>query len=120
VSLSYPAIAVAAFSGSHAAPFDQENQNNGVAATIQPGSITPAQDNELIISGFTPEGAMGGPASINEGMTIADQIDATGGSNVGIAIAYKTQTTAAAINPTWTVFASALTCAAVIASFKKA
>lgn len=46
-------INVMAFSGTAANPFDVENGNNSAsAATIQPGSVTPSKDDNIVITGF--------------------------------------------------------------------
>lgn len=72
----------------------------GSFATIQPGSITPSQSGEVLV---TCIGSFGGSAntwSIDSGFTIIYQ----GANEVGIvfAIAYKIKTDAVAENPTWT------------------
>jgi hypothetical protein len=110
-----PALAVAAFSGAASAPFDQQSTaiaDAGGETSHATGSITPTQDNELIISGFgtlIPE-----TFSADSGMTIANQITA----GVGGGLAYKIQTTAAAINVTWSWTTSTPYVALTIASFK--
>ena len=114
---SFPAIAVASFSGvTTSTPFDQEN-GGGVAAstTHQPGSITPTQSNELIITGIECNGSTAN--SIDSSYTITDSVAPVGGGNVGVALAYLVQGAASASNPTWTMSASD-TAALEIASFK--
>ncbi len=114
---SVPAIAVAAFSGADTtSPFDIQNGNpSGSGTTIQPGSITPNNNNELIITGLVMR--LTETASIDSGFTITDQVALAGGLNYGVALAYKIQTTAIAVNPTWTI-TLASSSAATIASFK--
>lgn len=115
------AIAAAAFSGVLTTnPVDvQAGTNNSGSATIQPGSITPTQNNELIISGIGGYVVAGSETySIDSGMTITDQQGLIGGASFGLALAYKVQTTAAAINPTWTVSSSAAGLSATNGSFK--
>jgi len=119
----YPSIAVAAFSGAGSSPFDQQNgfsSGDTTALTIQAGSITPGQDNELLIAGvgWTLSAGVNG-RTIDGGFT--KLVDGDSGAHFyGIALAYLIQTTAAAANPTWdysgvgTVFAGSAT----IASFK--
>lgn len=89
-------ISIMAFSGVGASPFDQENgtYNN----TVQPGSLTPSQDNELVVSGWTWN-TPGVTVTSVTGMTLVNQIDA--GAMVGVSGGYVIQTTAGAINPTW-------------------
>jgi len=115
-----PSIYVLAFSGSAASPLDQQN---GVGATsgittVQPGSITPGQNNELIVTllGIAAPGAVSA-GSINQGFTILGSQTFSGGNHYGGAIAYLMQSTAAAVNPTWTATGSASLLAS-IASFK--
>lgn len=98
---NFPSVAVIAFSGSHASPFDAETGAGGSSSTLQPGSITPAEDNELLVTGLSWNNA--NAASINGGFSIATQVAIAGGQHLAVAIAYLIQTTAAAANPTWTV-----------------
>lgn len=102
---SYPAIAVMAFSGMNtSAPFDVQNGNShgvGGGSTISTGSVTPSQDGSLIVTG------QGGATSsqsmtIDNGFTKGTQIDGDVSYNFSVVMAYKIQSTAAAINPTWT------------------
>jgi hypothetical protein len=116
----YPALAVLAFSGTPAAPFD--SQNGGVTAsatTLQPGNVTPSVDNELIVTGLSLGGT--GVASINSGFTITDQIAQNGASNYGVAGAYIIKgfgTSGFGVNPTWTNSGSATSLASDITVFK--
>ncbi len=100
LSGSFPALWVAAFSGvTLSSPFDVENGSTGTVA-IQTGSVTPSQNNELVITVLTVATTTGA-AAIDNGFTILDGAASDGGSYVGGALAYKVQTTAAAVNPTW-------------------
>jgi hypothetical protein len=101
---SAPGIACAAFAGAHAsAAFDQENgAHTTISSQVQTGSITPSQNDSVVIAGLASY-ANTFTASINSSMTIAAQTDQ--GTNIGVAIAYIIQTTAGAINPTWTTAA---------------
>jgi hypothetical protein len=109
------AIAVVAFSGVKvASPFDQENGAVDGASPRSTGSVTPSEDNELIIAG---SGSTGTSYFIDNGFTIDEQIDVVGGTNFGVAIANKIQTTATAVNPAWTA-TTAGGINAVIATFK--
>ncbi len=94
---TFPFIAAAAFSGANTStPFDQETG----AAGGTPGSITPSEDNELLI---TTEGDLTGlTPSVDGGFTLAEVQAFGSGVNVGGALAYLIQTTATAANPTWT------------------
>lgn len=114
----FSGVLAAAFSGADpTSPFDQENgATSGATNSLATGSITPSQDNELIIAGVWDAGD-GGVFSINGGFTIAQQNPAAGSNNYGGALAYLIQTTAAAANPTWSD-TNAQMRAATIASFK--
>lgn len=106
------------FSGAAASPFDQENgtAGGGFSGSAQPGSITPGEDNELIVAGFS----FGSGATIsNADLDLLLQTNFAGGTNFGIATGYKIQTTAAAINPNFT-FTGSQAGAVGQASFKAA
>jgi hypothetical protein len=93
-----------AFSGSKlTAPIDQQNAKdtggfNGDPAS--PGSITPTEDNELIISCIC-NGHGAADVAVDSGMTMLAQLPLAGGVHFALFAAYKVQTTAAAINPSW-------------------
>jgi len=114
----FPALSVIALSGVHATPYDVENGNaTSVGGTTrQPGSVTPSEDNEILITGYS--GYSSALSSINSGFTLLD----SGTYNthaMTTGLAYKIQTTAGAENPTWTSVGSN-SCAAAIATFKSA
>lgn len=116
-STLYPTVNVAAFSGTHATPYDVENGYAEVGApstTGQPGSVTPSEDNEVLITGTTHASTV---SSIGSSFTITDNIAYGAGTNIGGAMAYKIQTSAGAENPTWT-YGSAQYFTASIATFK--
>lgn len=78
--------------------------NNTASTTIAPGSVTPSSSPAMVISIVGASGAPGGSFSIDSGMTISDQ---NGGANhYFVALAYKFQSSAAAISPTWTASGS--------------
>ena len=112
---TYPALCIQAWSGAVASPFDQQNGALATASTIQAGSITPTANNELIVAGIAAGTGFTAP-TINSGLTVSDT-GLGGGSAFGNSMAYLVQSTAAAINPTWTV-GSSTDLNAVIASFK--
>jgi hypothetical protein len=110
---TFPAIAVLAFSGT----ISGLDQNNG-AATLSPGSVTPAQDSEVLVSGLFTDNITGTPTCDN-GFTVQEIKAHAGGVSYGIAIAYKIQTTKAAQAITWTATSTSAT-ATSIATFKQA
>ena len=105
----------AAFSGSAAAPFDVQNGATNTSATMSPGSITPAFNDELVISGISMH--LSSAPTVDASMTVLDSNGFLSGNYFGGGIAYKIQTAAAVINPVWTMSSSDKT-ACVIASFK--
>lgn len=101
----YPSVYVQAFSGADLTdPFDQESGAvaNSVA-TIQPGAITPSANDALLVTLVSHERAS---ASINSGFTESGDIG-IGGNIIAGAAAYLIQTSAASVNPTWTIPSSA-------------
>jgi hypothetical protein len=117
---NFSSICVMAFSGAAAStPFDQENGATNSSTTLQPGSITPSQNNEIVVTGFGFNQA-GTPVSINSSFTQPTAaIEFSSGAHYGLGMAYIIQTTATAVNPTWTR-TNTQTNAARIASFKSA
>lgn len=119
---SFPTFTVAAFSGVKAASaFDVENGafSGSNITSFQPGSVTPSQASELIVTGICVDGSGLDSASINSSFTIIDSIAALSGSYVGGGLAYLVQGAAAAVNPTWS-WTTTQAPAAVIATFKQA
>lgn len=115
---SYETIYAAAFSGvKTASPFDVENGATGSSSTptLQPGSITPSQANELVVTACTVDSLTGAP-TVSAGFDLIDSAMGVNGLSVGGGLAFQVQTIAAAVNPTWTSDNNVW--AAVIASFK--
>lgn len=112
----YPAMEVSAWSGAITSPLGPTaHALSGTATSIQPGSITPAHDNALIISGCTSQ-ITTSTINVDSGFTITDQDPQVGGTNYGGAQAYLIQGSAAAVNPTWSNFPNN-SCASAIAAF---
>lgn len=115
-SSSYQAIAVEAFSGVANNPFDVQNGGGTFTTCVcQPGSITPSQNGELIISAIVDGSTTS--VSVDSSMTITDQQFYSNGNALGGALAYLVQPAAAAINPSWTSAGSA---SVTVAAFKAA
>lgn len=118
----FPAVCFLAFSGVAAAsPFDVQNgaASSSAVTTLAPGSITPGQNNELVLVGLGVAGAISSLSIGGSGFTITDQVAFSSGAAYGADAAYKVQTTAGAENPAWS-WTTAETCVAAIASFKAA
>lgn len=116
-SAIFASIYVLYASGSNVVPLDQQNGANSAGATsLQPGSVTPVQNGELIVTAITD--FTGTAPTIGSGFTITNAQAFTSAVNYAGGMAYLIQTTAAAINPTWTSFGASIACAASIVSFK--
>lgn len=118
----FPSIQVLGFTGNAASPFDAESAGgNSTGSTVQPGSLTPSEDDCLLVTGMVNENNSGGGAgTINGGFT-AHAVNYSGGNHLGGGIAYLIQTSAAGANPTWDLTnAVAGGIAAIMASFKAA
>lgn len=114
-SHTYDALNVIGFAGTDlSSPLDQQS----AAHSVQPGSITPGQANEVLVCAlcFYPDGTQ----SIDSGFTVANKQPYNSGVNMGGAIAYLIETTATAKNPTWSTNTSYTDNIAVILSFKAA
>ncbi len=97
-------------------PTDQTNSAAGVGVTsLQAGSITPSEDNELVIAALSGDIDTG---NIDESYVHEGSIDGVASESLSMEAAYKIQTTATATNPTWSF--PSQNPAAVIASFKAA
>jgi hypothetical protein len=122
---SFPATLVAWFSGSYTAgdPFGQQNGagfNSGSSSPQSVGSITPSEDNMLVVSAVSWDaGATSAYTTSTGGLTVA-QNQAKSGNAEGGALAYVIQTTAAAINPSWSWSGGTSNLAGTVASFKSA
>jgi len=81
--------------------FDQQNGAGATATTVATGSVTPTENNEVVVTALALSGAAL-PTSIDGGFTKTDSQEFGGGNNYGGSIAYLIQTTATAANPTWT------------------
>lgn len=106
---SFPAISVAAFSQAVTSPFDTES---GAGDAGSPGThplggtVTPSQNNDLIITGCTYGATAATDTSGNPtlGFVTAAHIAAVVGISYGCGIAWLKQTTGAAgVNPQWTI-----------------
>ncbi len=99
---SFPGIAVLAYSGALTTsdPFDQESGTGSQAASRQPGSITPGFDGALFVTANEFTNSHNAP-SVDSGFTIQESLSWSSGVNVGVYAGDLVQTTAAALNPTW-------------------
>jgi len=96
-SNGYPSLCVQAWGSFTGISLDVYNG----ATAAQPGSITPNHNGELVVTAMTSYSATASTASVDSGFTISDQEPGVEGVDVGAAFAYLVQTTATAIDPTW-------------------
>lgn len=115
---TYATICVIAFSGAASSPLDQQNSSgsSGNVSSFAPGSITPTEDNELVVAMWATANFKS--PSVDSGFTLQEYVGANALPYHG-GMAYLIQTTASAANSTasWT---DAYWASAVIASFKAA
>lgn len=98
---AYPVLGVITASGAAASPFDQESGSGAdTGTTSQPGSLTPSQNNCLLVTGIELH-VNATPFSVDSGFS-ADMLNFSSGNYVAAGVATKIQTTAGAENPTWT------------------
>lgn len=112
-------LALTCFSGSLTSsdPFDKQNGANGASITsLASGSITPSQNGELVIAAG---GMRIGTAYTANAVTVDKALDYVTGTLSGIALGHVIQTSATAVNNTWSMSGSGQM-ASVIASFKAA
>ena len=95
-----------AVSGSGASPLDKTNSSfhagGDSSTTRSPGSVTPTQNGELCFAFYVIDDPTGSTFTVDSGFTTLDHIDVSPGAQFGGVGAYFVQTTAAAVNPTWT------------------
>src|ERR1035441_890626 len=116
----YAEVFITAWAGTSSSPFDQQVGNwlNGVYS-VTTGNITPATNNELLISFLSDQAGTTIGISVSGGVSLLDAACETRAgppSRCG-AVGYAIQTTATTINPTWSqVISSSM--AVGIAGFK--
>jgi hypothetical protein len=77
------------------------------STTIAPGSVTPSVNGEVIVAFAVASNASTG-YTVTASMTISDQLPLDSGQYYGGCMAYLVQTTAGAVNPTFTASGSGL------------
>lgn len=116
----YGSIAVLAFAGAHAtAPFDAENglANSASTTSIQPGSVSPFENNEVICSFLSNDNNAISSVAIDSSFSIIDSLPYSSGNHFGLYSAYIIETVSGAKNPTWS-WTTAVGKNAKIAAFK--
>lgn len=115
---SAPSICMGSFSGvKTSSAYEAENGNNVAPGTsLSTGSITPAENGELIMSALAISNSE--TPTVNSSLSILDHV-AYATNHYGLDLAYLVQNSAAAINPTWS-WTNSRYAAAQIACFKAA
>lgn len=116
-----PSMSVFAFSGvKQSSPFDQQNGATAQSVTSKAtGSITPSENNELILTCLAIGSSLASDYVVDSGVSTPEAyIPVVGGQHYGNGGGYKIQAGAAAINPTWS--GSSGDFAVSVASFKAA
>lgn len=113
------AICVTAFSGAGGGIDKNSGNAANPATTIQPGSVTPTVNGEVIV-GFVGNGGNVETWSVNSSMTISDQLPGISSNYFAAAMAYLIQPTAGAINPTFTTTFAGSALVVTLATFKPA
>ncbi len=115
-AVAYAGIAVLAVSGGHlTSPADQHDGLATSGVNYTGHTITPSEDNEIVIVGL---GTTGDTISMSGYTVYAANYNA--GNAEGVAIGFKIQTTAGSENPSWTVSNQITDLARSISSFKVA
>ena len=114
---TYPSIAISAWSGVLSSGLDkQSGAGSNSASSIQPGSITPTVNKELLICVFGSNNAATSSQTINSPFTSLDAFGPQPNA-LGVGMAYYIQPTAGAINPTWSFGGNSLLISSIF-SFK--
>jgi len=117
---SAPALCMTCYSGAASSPLDTQNGagTSASGATLNTGSVTPAANGSLIVSGLCWD-TSGQTAANSLGWSISDQSDGVSGVSMGASMAYLIQTTASAVNLQWSLTTGG-NLAANVAVFKAA
>jgi hypothetical protein len=118
----FPSLYVLVFSGAHSSPYtSQESGATASAISVEPGSLTPPEDNCLLVSGCAyTEATRTFSIPTPAGWTVAEQLTFSSGQYFGGGIGYQIQTSATASNPAWTLDSGSGSLAAAMAVFKAA
>ncbi len=112
-----PSVQCIAWTGTKlASPFDVQNgATTNTASSLATGSVTPSENNEIVVTGLTCTTCTA--EMIDSGFTIQATSAWVSGKGLEGAIGYIIQTTAGAVNPTWS-WTTANRANDVVATFK--
>ena len=119
---SFQSIGFMAFSGLTPSFDAGKDSGNGTTSgnSIQPGSLTPSQDNCLLISAFEFGTNTNDISAIDSSFIAPINPEGAGSGSFRLALAYKIQTSASGENPTWSTGGSADQMSTALAVFKLA
>lgn len=111
---SFASINVIALGNIATSPIDQQNGNNpaSITTSTQPGSVTPTVNNEIVIASICVGNS--GTVAINSGFTISHAVAFGAANNQGAMLAYSIQTSASAVNPTFSWPSSTFAASSII------
>ena len=118
---AYLSMAVAAFSGTAASAVVDAMTGSGqdTGGAIQPGSLTPASSNELLIAvGATYQSIDVSGVDSPFSSHLVQHVASVNGTNNSISLAYEIQTAAATRNPTWTISPGTNASSTILMAFK--
>lgn len=98
----FTSVRVQAFSGPATVSYQAQSDATATGTSIAPGSVTPSNSGALVVSGVFYS-STNNSFGVTGGLTITSNQSFASGVNWGGSMAYLVQTTAAAINPTWTL-----------------
>ena len=117
---TYRSVAVSGWSGTNSVPADQQTGATTASGTsLSTGSVTPSEDNELVIAGWAASAGATSTLAINASLSIDESVYGDGATYFGLGSAHIIQTTAGAVNPAWSWTGTA-DAGAAIATFKAA
>ena len=116
---TYATLLMSAWSGAAASPFDQQNGTANTNSVLSTGSVTPTEDNELVLAFVGFDNNSGGAVSVNASLSIIQSQAYVAATQDGASDAYIVQTSAGAVNPQWNITTSTKL-AVAIATFKAA
>ena len=104
-SSPYCSVVAMAFSGAAGIGLDKFSQSLSHANNVQPGSITPSMDGELLVTACSGDGLVWPSASISGSgfTTVLENIAYAGGNGEPLVVSCIVQGAAAPANPTWSL-----------------
>lgn len=115
---AFGTIHVLAFSGATTGYDVESGANTNSASTLNAGSLSPSENDMLLVTGLSFFDNSGGAVSIDSSFNVQDTVAYSAGNHLGGAIAYLIQTSAGTVNPQWNVANTTTDLAASIAAYK--